>query len=97
MMEVVLYFGVSRGHRFDIGGILPGSILPYSTQLWQEGAIFKAVKVIRDGVFDEQIREIFYDQPFRMPGNHGSRTLSESICDIKAQIAANAKGTSQLS
>ncbi|KAG7858414.1 hypothetical protein KL919_003672 [Ogataea angusta] len=91
----IIFWTASRGHHADIGGILPGSMPPNSTQLWQEGAIFKAVKVIRDGVFDEQtIREYLYDQPSRMPGNHGTRTLSDNICDIKAQIAANAKGVS---
>ncbi|KAG7747215.1 hypothetical protein KL911_002988 [Ogataea haglerorum] len=91
----IIFWTASRGHHADIGGILPGSMPPNSTQLWQEGAIFKAVKAVKEGVFDEQtIREILYDHPCRMPGNHGTRTLSDNICDIKAQIAANAKGIS---
>lgn len=64
-----------------------------STELWQEGAIIKAMKVIENGIFNEdEVKEALYYAPARYPGCTGARCLEDNITDIKAQAAANHKG-----
>lgn len=66
---------------------------PNSTELWQEGAAIESEKVVSDGVFNEvRMRELFLDIPSKYPGCSGSRNLNDNISDLKAQIAANARG-----
>lgn len=91
--DEIIFYVASRGHHADIGGILPGSMPPNSTELWQEGAAIESEKVVEGGVFNEaRMRELFLDIPARYPGCSGSRNLSDNISDLKAQIAANARG-----
>lgn len=76
-----------------VGGILPGSMPPNSTELWQEGAAIKSERVVSNGVFNEaRMQELFLDIPSQYEGCSGSRNLSDNISDLKAQIAANARG-----
>lgn len=66
---------------------------PNSTELWQEGAAIESEKVVSNGVFNEaRMRELFLDAPSRFEGCSGSRNISDNISDLKAQIAANARG-----
>lgn len=88
---VAFYVG-SRGHHTDIGGLGGTSMPPTSTELWQEGAIFKSHILIRDGVFDEEGVCKVLLSPGEYPGCVGSRRLSDNISDLKAQVAANQKG-----
>ncbi|KAJ5619477.1 hypothetical protein N7510_003461 [Penicillium lagena] len=89
----IIFYVASRGHHADIGGILPGSMPPNSTELWQEGAAIESEKVVSNGVFNEdRMRELFLDVPSKYDGCSGSRNLSDNISDLKAQIAANARG-----
>ncbi|KAI1380423.1 Hydantoinase B/oxoprolinase-domain-containing protein [Hypoxylon crocopeplum] len=91
--DEIIFYVASRGHHADIGGILPGSMPPNSTELWQEGAAIESEKVVENGVFAEaRMRELFLDEPARHPGCSGSRNLNDNISDLKAQIAANARG-----
>ncbi|RMZ82531.1 hypothetical protein DV737_g2018, partial [Chaetothyriales sp. CBS 132003] len=91
--EDIIFYVASRGHHADIGGILPGSMPPNSTELWQEGTAIESEKLVSNGVFNEtRMRELFFDLPSRYPGCSGSRNLSDNISDLKAQIAANARG-----
>ncbi|KAM0426105.1 hypothetical protein ACHAPT_008736 [Fusarium lateritium] len=93
--DEIIFYVASRGHHADIGGILPGSMPPNSTELWQEGAAIESEKVVSDGVFNEaRMRELFLDIPSQYEGCSGSRNLSDNISDLKAQIAANARGIS---
>jgi len=76
-----------------VGGILPGSMPPKSTELWQEGTAIESEKVVEDGVFSEaRMRELFLDIPSKFNGCSGSRNISDNISDLKAQIAANTRG-----
>ncbi|PNP85313.1 hypothetical protein FNYG_01372 [Fusarium nygamai] len=89
----IIFYVASRGHHADIGGILPGSMPPNSTELWQEGAAIVSDKVVSDGIFDEaRMRELFLEIPAKYEGCSGSRNISDNISDLKAQIAANARG-----
>ncbi|XP_057327931.1 5-oxoprolinase [Microplitis mediator] len=88
-----VFFVASRGHHADIGGITPGSMPPHSTTLLQEGATFKSFLVVHKGHFREKELTDELMAPGKIPGSSGTRNLSDNISDLKAQIAANHKGT----
>lgn len=91
--EKIIFWAASRGHHSDIGGITAGSMPPFSKEIWEEGAMITGFKVVKAGKFDEAgIVDLLYTQPGKYPGCSGSRSLSDSISDLKAQIAANHKG-----
>lgn len=94
----IVFFVASRGHHSDIGGIAPGSMPSNSTRLEEEGAMIVSMKLVREGVFDEDgIRDALM-APAKLagdiPGMAGCRTLDDSVSDLKAQVAANTKGIS---
>ncbi|PKY01005.1 hypothetical protein P168DRAFT_274575 [Aspergillus campestris IBT 28561] len=89
----IMFYVASRGHHADIGGILPGSMPPKSTELWQEGAAIEGDKIVSNGVFDEdRVIELLVRQPAEHPGCSGARCISDNLSDLKAQIAANTRG-----
>ncbi|KAL4990423.1 Hydantoinase B/oxoprolinase-domain-containing protein [Aspergillus falconensis] len=89
----IIFFVANRGHHADIGGIVPGSMPPNSTELWQEGAAIESFKMIKEGVFDEDgLIKRLYEEPASFPGCSGTRTLAENIADLKAAVASNQKG-----
>ncbi|KAL1865464.1 hypothetical protein VTK73DRAFT_5230 [Phialemonium thermophilum] len=89
----ILFFVANRGHHADIGGILPGSMPPHSTELWQEGVAVETFKLVKEGVFDDAgLHRILVDIPASYPGCSGTRTLRDNIADLKAAIAANNRG-----
>ncbi|KAL4950181.1 Hydantoinase B/oxoprolinase-domain-containing protein [Aspergillus filifer] len=89
----IMFYVASRGHHADIGGILPGSMPPKSTELWQEGAAIEGDKIVSDGKFDEErIIELLVKKPAQYDGCSGARCLGDNISDLKAQIAANTRG-----
>lgn len=89
----IVFWVASRGHHSDIGGITAGSMPPYSSKLWEEGAIIKGFKIVRCGVFDEDgLRELLLTEPAKYPNCSGSRCIETNIADLKAQIAANNRG-----
>ncbi|KAE8154898.1 Hydantoinase B/oxoprolinase-domain-containing protein [Aspergillus avenaceus] len=89
----IKFYVASRGHHADIGGILPGSMPPKSTELWQEGAAIEGDKVVSNGSFNEaRMVELLVKRPAQHPGCSGARCISDNISDLKAQIAANTRG-----
>lgn len=89
----IIFFVANRGHHADIGGIVPGSMPPNSTELWQEGAAIESFKMIEQGVFDEEgLIHHLSTVPASYPGCSGTRTLAENIADLKAAVASNKKG-----
>lgn len=91
--QEIIFFVANRGHHADIGGIVPGSMPPNSTELWQEGAAIESFKMISEGEFDEAgLVKHLYDDPASYPGCSGTRTLTENIADLKAAVASNQKG-----
>ncbi|KAI0030909.1 Hydantoinase B/oxoprolinase [Vararia minispora EC-137] len=89
----VIFFTASRGHHADIGGILPGSMPPTSTNIFEEGAEVVSFKIVDAGVFDQKgLHERMLDAPARYPGSSGCRNIRDVESDLKAQIAANHKG-----
>ncbi|KAF7545556.1 hypothetical protein G7Z17_g9082 [Cylindrodendrum hubeiense] len=89
----IIFWTASRGHHADIGGILPGSMPPNSKELWEEGAVIKAFKVIEGGEFKEKELTELLMAPAKSPGCQGTRCLKDNISDIKAQAAANHRGS----
>lgn len=88
-----MFYVASRGHHADIGGVLPGSMPPKSTELWQEGAAIEGDKVVSNGVFDEErMIELLVRKPAQYEGCSGARCISDNMSDLKAQIAANTRG-----
>ncbi|EGR45393.1 5-oxo-L-prolinase [Trichoderma reesei QM6a] len=93
--QELAFYVASRGHHADIGGILPGSMPPTSSALWQEGASIKSTKLVSQGRFDEaEVVRLLLEEPAQYEGCSGTRRLQDNISDLKAQIAANAKGIS---
>ncbi|KAL0941164.1 5-oxoprolinase (hydantoinase B/oxoprolinase) [Colletotrichum truncatum] len=89
----IIFWTASRGHHADVGGILPGSMPPNSKELWEEGAVIKAFKVVEGGVFEEKELTDLLMAPAHSPGCQGTRCLRDNISDIKAQAAANHRGS----
>lgn len=89
--ERPLFFTASRGHHADIGGICPGSMPPNSRVIEEEGALLDGLKIVEDGVFREDVvREVFGKEPY--PG----RDVSQNLADLRAQVAACARGLREL-
>ena len=85
------YFVAARGHHADIGGISPGSMPPDSRSVEEEGIIFDAMLIVEDGVLrEEAIRDRL------TAGRWPSRNPALNIADLKAQIAACARGLAEL-
>ena len=61
--------------------------------MWQEGAAIKSFFLIRDGHFDEEGIVSILLQPGQYPNCTGSRRLGDNLSDLKAQVAANRKGS----
>ncbi|KAJ3545497.1 hypothetical protein NM208_g2479 [Fusarium decemcellulare] len=92
--ENICFYTASRGHHLDIGGFEGTSMPPNSTEIWQEGAAIKTFFLVRDNHFDEEgIVEILL-APGKYPGCNGSKRLGDNLSDLKAQVAANHKGSS---
>jgi 5-oxoprolinase (ATP-hydrolysing) len=85
------FFVASRGHHADIGGITPGSMPPFSTCIEEEGVLIDNFKLVEGGVFREAVMRELLES-----GAHPSRNPAQNIADMRAQIAANAKGSSEL-
>jgi len=87
----VEFFTASRAHHADVGGIAPGSMPPDSVSIEQEGALFAPTLILRDGILDEPgLRQAFCNT--RWP----ARNFPQNLADLRAQLAANARGEREL-
>ncbi|KAL4967002.1 Hydantoinase B/oxoprolinase-domain-containing protein [Aspergillus stella-maris] len=92
--KTICFYTASRGHHMDIGGLNGTSMPPDSTCLDHEGAAIQSFFLVRDEKFDEDgICKILLE-PGTREGCTGSMRLGDNISDLKAQIAANNKGSS---
>jgi 5-oxoprolinase (ATP-hydrolysing) len=90
-LEQPSFFVASRGHHADIGGITPGSMPPFSTNIGEEGVLIDNFKLVEGGEFrEEALRELLRG------GSHPARNPGQNIADLRAQIAANEKGVQEL-
>ncbi|CAG0914660.1 unnamed protein product [Notodromas monacha] len=90
--EKPVFYVASRGHHADIGGSRPGSMPPDSRTIHEEGASFKAFKIVSSGKFNEDELRKEFAKPGEHPGCSGTRNIVDNLADLKAQIAANRKG-----
>jgi len=85
------FYVASRGHHADIGGITPGSMPPDSTHVDEEGVLLDNVQLVAGGRFLEaEMRAIL------MSGRYPSRNVDQNLADLRAQVAACAKGAAEL-
>jgi 5-oxoprolinase (ATP-hydrolysing) len=87
----ILFWVASRGHHADIGGISPGSMSPNATTIDQEGVYIDRFKLVERGRFREA--ELL---ALLSGAQYPARNPRQNINDLKAQIAANAKGAHEL-
>jgi 5-oxoprolinase (ATP-hydrolysing) len=85
------YFVASRAHHADIGGSTPGSMPPSSRTIDEEGVLFDGVRIVEGGELNEtEVRALLARAPFP------ARNPDRNIADLKAQLAANARGALEL-
>jgi 5-oxoprolinase (ATP-hydrolysing) len=87
----LLFFTASRAHHAEIGGIVPGSMPPFSKNLAEEGVLIRSFKLIAAGQSRmEELRTLL------LAGPHPTRAVDDNLADIAAQVAANRAGAVQL-
>jgi 5-oxoprolinase (ATP-hydrolysing) len=85
------FFTASRAHHADVGGITPGSMPPGSRDISEEGALIAPTRIVRDGRLDESGVSALL-----MAGAWPARNLPQNLADLRAQLAANARGAREL-
>jgi 5-oxoprolinase (ATP-hydrolysing) len=87
----ILFFVASRGHHADIGGIAPGSMSPNAKHIDEEGVYIDGVKIVEAGRFlDSQVRGLLTGARYPV------RNVEQNLGDLRAQIAANNRGATEL-
>ena len=85
------WYVASRGHHADVGGIAPGSMPPASTSLDEEGIVLDNVLLVDRGVLlEDDVRRYLTAGPWP------ARNPDQNMADLRAQIAACAKGAAEL-
>ncbi|HEY0130623.1 MAG TPA: hydantoinase B/oxoprolinase family protein [Allosphingosinicella sp.] len=88
---VPAWFVAARGHHADIGGIAPGSMPPDSRTIADEGVLIdNALLVDRGRFLETEIRALLASGPW--PARRPDRNIS----DLKAQVAACARGAAEM-
>lgn len=86
-----VFFIAARGHHADIGGLTPGSMPPNSRTIDEEGVLFDALPLVRDGeILESNIRASLAS------GQYPARSPDQNMADLRAQIAACTKGATEL-
>jgi 5-oxoprolinase (ATP-hydrolysing) len=89
--KAILFYVAARGHHADIGGMTPGSMPPNSKTLGEEGILIDNFLLVESGALREQaFRNLLRQGPFP------ARNITQNIGDIKAQVAACARGAQEL-
>ncbi len=74
----IIAYAINVAHYLDVGGSVPGSLAPNASSVFQEGLRLAGVRVVRAGIFDEDILHIVAEN-VRMP--------DIALGDLNAQIA----------
>ena len=85
--EDVVSVAASTAHHVDVGGYAPGSMPFGVTEIYQEGLQIPPVKIMKQGVIDEEIMALI---------RQNVRTKAESRGDLMAQIASNNVGARRI-
>jgi len=85
------WYVAARGHHADIGGIAPGSMPPDSRSILEEGVLIDNALLVDEGRFLEaEMRALLAS------GDWPARRPDRNLSDLKAQIAACARGAAEL-
>ncbi len=89
--ENILFWVASRGHHADVGGTAPGSMTPLATTVDEEGVLIDNLHLVKQGRFQEDaLIETLTNHPWP------ARNPGQNVADLKAQVAANARGAAEL-
>ncbi len=91
----IRFFVGSRGHHADIGGATPGSTPPYSTTLEEEGVVIDDFLLVEGDASGGHFRETEF-RALLGAARYPARSPDVNVADIKAQVAANARGVREL-
>ena len=87
----LLFYVASRGHHEDVGGLTPGSMTPRATHIDEEGVYIDNFQLVEADRFREaETRALLTG------AKHPARAPDKNIADLKAQVAASAKGVAEL-
>ncbi len=87
----LLFVTASRAHHAEIGGIVPGSMPPFSKFLGEEGVLISNFKLVERGrSLEDELRQLLLSGPYP------TRNVEDNLADIAAQVAANELGVRQL-
>ncbi|MCK7510169.1 MAG: hydantoinase B/oxoprolinase family protein, partial [Desulfobacterales bacterium] len=88
----VQFFTASRAHHADVGGITPGSMPPGSRDIAEEGALIDADahRARTDASTRRLVRRLLLAGPWP------ARNVAQNLADLRAQLAANARGSREL-
>jgi 5-oxoprolinase (ATP-hydrolysing) len=84
-------FVAARGHHADIGGIAPGSMPPDSRTIGDEGVLIDNFLLVDEGTFQESAMRALLGS-----GEWPARSPDRNISDLRAQLAACARGAGLL-
>jgi 5-oxoprolinase (ATP-hydrolysing) len=85
------FYVASRAHHADIGGMTPGSMPPFSRTIEEEGILFECFPLVQSGALRE--REL---RAALAAGPWPARNPGQNVADLRAQLAANARGIAEL-
>jgi len=86
-----LFFVASRAHHADVGGVTPGSMPPGSRTIDEEGVLVEDFLLVDGGRLREaEVAELLTSAPYPV------RDLQQNLADLRAQVAANARGAAEL-
>ncbi|MDB5348692.1 MAG: acxA [Schlesneria sp.] len=89
----LLFVTASRAHHAEIGGIVPGSMPPFSKTLAEEGVLIRNFKLHSQHPpqnFEAELKTLLASGPYP------SRAIDDNLADVTAQVAANHTGVQQL-
>jgi 5-oxoprolinase (ATP-hydrolysing) len=85
------FYVASRAHHADIGGATPGSMPPFSAAIDEEGVLFERFQLVASGTLREsELRRLL------ATARHPARRPDQNLADLRAQLAANARGITEL-
>ncbi len=84
-------FTAARAHHADIGGISPGSMPAYSRHIDEEGCRSDGMRIVHADRLDEAVLRAWLAS-----GPYPARNPDQNLADLKAQLAACAKGEALL-
>jgi 5-oxoprolinase (ATP-hydrolysing) len=87
----LLFYVGSRGHHADVGGITPGSMPPDSKHIDEEGVLITNFLLVEQG----RLREA-ETRALLAGARYPSRNIEQNLADLRAMIAANQKGVTEL-